>query len=114
LEAAIKARNLSNTRPSASDRKAAYASLMEKYRKLEQMKLSEYAKTAFEQNMADRLASQSYSQVSLFQKNNRLREDNARLEEHAERLQGKLVEAYEEISRLKDQLRTKSQLKVAD
>jgi hypothetical protein len=114
LEAAIKARNLSNTRPSASDKKAAYASLMEKYRKLEQMKLPEYVKTAFEHNMADRLASQSHSQVSLFQKNNQLREDNARLEEHAERLQGKLVEAYEEISRLKNQLRTKSQMKVME
>ncbi|MGK7661289.1 MULTISPECIES: hypothetical protein [unclassified Marinovum] len=114
LESAIKARNLSNTRPSAGDRKAAYAALLEKYRKLEQMKLSEYAKTAFEQNMADRLASQKHSYVSLFQKNNRLLEDNAKLEEHVERLQGKLVEAYEEISRLKDQLRTKSRIKVVD
>jgi len=114
LEAAIAARKLSNSRPSASDRKAAYASLMEKYRKLEQMKLSEYAKTAFERNMADRLASQQHSYVSLFQKNNRLLEDNAKLEEHVERLQGKLVEAYEEISRLKDQLRTNSRLKVVD
>lgn len=114
LEAGIKARSLSNARPSASDRKATYAALLEKYRKLEQMKLSEYAKTAFEQNMADRLASQNHSYVSLFQKNNRLLEDNAKLEEHVERLQGKLVEAYEEISRLKNQLRTKSQMKVVE
>lgn len=114
LEAAINARKLSNTRPSASDRKAAYVSLKEKYRKLEQMKLSEYAKTAFEQNMADRLASQSHSYVSLFQKNNRLLEDNAKLEEHAERLQGKLIEAYGEIRSLKDQLRTKPNIKVVD
>ena len=112
LAAAIKARNLSNARPSASDRKAAVATLLEKYRKLEKMQLSEYAKMAFEQNMADRLASQQNSYVSLFQKNNRLLEDNAKLEEHVERLQGKLVDAYEEIGRLKDQLRTKSQLKV--
>ena len=114
LEAAIKARSLSNARPSATERKAAYSALLEKYRKLEQIKLSEYAKAAFEQNMADRPASQNHSYVSLFQQNNRLLENNAKLDEDVERLQGKLVEAYEEISRLKDQLRTKFQMKVAE
>jgi len=114
LEVAFKARKAGNVRPSKTDKKAAFDSLAEKYRKLEQMRLSEYAKTAFEENMADRLAAQQHSYVSMFQENNWLREENAKLEEQVERLQGKLVEAYEEISRLKDQLRTKSQLKVVD
>ncbi|MFG6562144.1 hypothetical protein [Sulfitobacter sp. 1A15299] len=114
LEAAIEARDLSNVRPSASDKKAAHAALIEKYRKLEQMKLAEFAKTAFDKNMADRLASQKHSYVSLFQKNNLLLEEKVKLEEHVEQLQGKLVEAYGEISRLNDQLRTKPQLKVVD
>ena len=114
LEAAIRAQKSGNVRPSASDRRAAYTTLLEKYRKLEQLQLSEYAKMAFEKNMADRLASQQHSYVSLFQKNNRLLEDNAKLEEHVERLQGLLAEAYEEISKLRDQLSTKPQLKVVD
>ncbi len=114
LEAAFKAQKSSNVRPTASDRKAAYALLLEKYRKLEQLRLSEFAKAAFENDMSSRLAAQQHSYASLFRKNNELLDDKARLEVQVERLQGKLVEAYEEISRLKDQLRTKSQLKVVD
>ena len=114
LEASIAARKAGNVRQSVSDRKAAYANLFDKHRKLEQMQLSEYAKTAFEKSMADRLASQQHSYVSLFQKNNNLVEENAQLEEQVERLQNKLGEAYEEVSRLRDQLKTKSQLRVTD
>lgn len=114
LEAAFKAQKSSNVRPTVSDRKAAYASLLEKYRKLEQLRLSEFAKAAFENDMSSRLAAQQDSYASLFRKNNELLDDKARLEVQVERLQGKLVEAYEEISRLKNQLRTKSQMKVVE
>lgn len=112
LEAALRAQKSGNVRLSASDKKAAYAILHDKYRKLEQMKLSEYAKTAFELNMADRLEAQQHSYASLFQKNNQFLEENARLEEQVEGLQEKLGEAYQEISKLRDQLKTKSRLKV--
>ena len=114
LEAAFNAQKSSNVRPTVSDRKAAYASLLEKYRKLEQLRLSEFAKAAFENDMSSRLAAQQHSYASLFRKNNELLDDKARLEVQVERLQGKLIEAYEEISRLKDQLKTKSQMKVVD
>jgi len=114
LEAAFRAQKSANVRPSVSDRKASFATLLKKYHRLERMQLAEYAKTAFEANMADRLAAQQHSYASLFQRNNRLGEDNAKLEEQVERLQEKLIEAYEEISRLRDQAKTRSQMKVVD
>lgn len=112
LKATLDARKVANVRPSVSDRKAAYAELLKKFRRLEQMQLSEYAKTAFESNMAGRLAAQQHSYASLFRKNNDLVEENAKLEAHVELLQERLVEAYEEISKLKSQVKTKSDLKV--
>lgn len=112
LEAAFDAKPAENVRPTAGDLKSEVQALRAENRKLRSMQFGEYAKAALQKEVEDRLESNQHSQVTLFRKNERLEEENARLKGQIEELLEKLTEFDIEITRLKDQARTKSSLKV--
>ena len=114
LEAAFDAKPAENIRPTASDLKSEVQALREKVRKLESIQFGEYAAKAFQEEMYHRLESNNHSQASLFRKNEALQEENAELRGQNEKLRKMLTAFNSEISRLRDQAKTKSNLKVVD
>lgn len=113
LEVAVSVQQARYSRRPKQDPTDEVRELRARFRKLEELKLADFAKAAFEHNMAHRLEATRHGYSDLLRENMRLREERVSMAFQIDGLTEKLVGAHQEINRLKAQLKSKGVLKVS-